>query len=342
MKFNRINTIIDVNCFKVNNNTLIYIDKNNSLLINGIVILKNVVSCNFLLNNFECFTEDRITYIINDNKFITQINGAIITNSIYNNSFLISNYKNGLYEVELYYFIENEFIKKDLFLHKLNFGTNFRLENNFIFQSSSVNIKSLSLLTGESDWEVDLGAYGEIRKVIGVVGDKLWVSLDRRIESLKQATLISIDITTGTVINILNDLPIDAHQIAIIEEKQTILSLRGTISTHQKAISPLIEIDALTGEVIRNGFSQSLYDANFKLGRWQYLNDKIYFDAAVDTINSTHIGIMDYNTLDVIWSTEVKERKAGLTELQVSEDKIYVLDQGGQLFIFEKDEVVNV
>lgn len=45
---------------------------------------------------------------------------------------------------------------------------------------------------------------------------------------------------------------------------------------------------------------------------------------------------MDFNTLELEWFEEVKERKAGLRNLQVTENKIYVMDSGHQLFIYEK------
>ncbi len=39
----------------------------------------------------------------------------------------------------------------------------------------------------------------------------------------------------------------------------------------------------------------------------------------------------------ILWYTEVKDRKAGLRDLQVTEDKIYVLDSDQTLHIFEKE-----
>jgi hypothetical protein len=116
-----------------------------------------------------------------------------------------------------------------------------------------------------------------------------------------------------------------------------IVSIWGKMNSHGPAESPFVEIDAITGKVLRNTYSQSMYDANLKLGAWKYLDEKIYFDAAFDTINSTHIGVMDYNTLEVEWAEEVQDRKAGLRNLQVTKDKIYIMDSGNQLFIYEKE-----
>ena len=130
--------------------------------------------------------------------------------------------------------------------------------------------------------------------------------------------------------------------IALLEETQTIVSIYGKISTQQKADSPFVEICAITGAVLRNERIESLFQANLKLGQWCYSNHKIYFTAATDTINSTHIGVLDYTTLNLEWFTEVKDRKAVIKDLQVTENKVYALDQGGQLFIFEKEKIVNL
>ena len=341
MKFDLLSTIIKVSSFIVNEEYLVHIDKTNSLFINQKLIQKYVISVNFLNNNIEFFTEERVTYIIKDFKVFKKINGAIITNSFFKHSFLLSNYKNSFYDVELFYIIDNELIKKDDFLHKINFGSNHRLENNFIFQSSLSKISSLSLLTGDYEWENNLSKHGEIRKILGLVNEKLWVILYETETRKKQ--LVSLHTATGKIIDIIDaTLPLHDWHIALLEETQTIVSIYGKISTHQKADSPFVEICAITGAVLRNERIESLFQANLKLGQWCYSNHKIYFTAATDTINSTHIGVLDYTTLNLEWFTVIKDRKAGIKDLQVTENKIYALDQGGQLFIFEKEKVVNL
>ena len=105
----------------------------------------------------------------------------------------------------------------------------------------------------------------------------------------------------------------------------------------RSAESPFVEINAKTGEVIRNSFSHSLFNANFKLGKWKFLNNKFYFTAAQDSISSSHIGIMDYETLELLWITKVANQKGAFRDLQVIENKIYVLDNGNQLHIYEKE-----
>ena len=212
--------------------------------------------------------------------------------------------------------------------------------NKAIFQSYNI-LTSLSLQTGNYEWENNLSKHGEIRKILGLVNEKLWVVLYETETRKKQ--LVSLHTATGKIIDIIDaTLPLHDWHIALLEETQTIVSIYGKISTHQKADSPFVEICAITGAVLRNERIESLFQANLKLGQWCYSNHKIYFTAATDTINSTHIGVLDYTTLNLEWFTEVKDRKAGIKDLQVTENKIYALDQGGQLFIFEKEKVVNL
>ena len=198
-------------------------------------------------------------------------------------------------------------------------------------------VKKISLESLDSIWEANLHSLGEIRKILGVIGDKLWVVMYRGGVDQDKIRLIALNVNTGErVIELPDSLPLSEAHIALIEETQTILSIWGKISTVSKADSPLVEIDGRTGEVIRNHRIDSLYEANLKMGRWIYKTGKVYFKAAMEFINSTHIGVMDYQSLDLLWFTEVKERKAGLRDFQVTSDKIFVLDQGHQLHIYGK------
>ena len=163
--------------------------------------------------------------------------------------------------------------------------------------------------------------------------------MDRCGENKDKNSLLALDVNTGQILyQAPSEYDLSDWFIELIPEQNTILSIYGKISTYGPAASPFVEINATTGAVMRNQRIESLYNVNLKLGKWKYLNNKIYFTAALDTINSTHIGVLDYHTLDLLWYTEVKDRKAGLRDLQVTEDKIYVLDTGNQLHIFEKEE----
>ncbi len=239
------------------------------------------------------------------------------------------------------YFDTNSGNHLEVFNAKFNGNYPSAFYNKFLFFHKFPNstIQALSLLSGEYEWEVYLNSFGEIRKLLGVIEEKLWVVLYRGGENQDITKLIALDIHTGDIIiELPESLPLHNTHISIIEEKQTILSIWGMKSSHHKANSPLVEIDGKTGRIIRNHRIESLFEANLKMGLWKYLDDKIFFVGAMDYINSTHVGVLDYNTLDLLWYEEVAGRKAGLKEIQVTGDKIFCLDIGHQLHIYEKVE----
>ena len=239
--------------------------------------------------------------------------------------------------VEIYDIAANKKIK---FLEGKFSLNNFLTKQYFIFNKRGTSdILLFTQNSQEPNWQTDLSFYGQIRKILGVAEELLWISCMSSDENRNtKAHLIALELKTGKIIHHLSDgLPLHEVHVELLEDKQRIVSIWGKMSSHCPAESPFVEINALTGEVLRNTYSQSMYNANLKLGAWKYLNDKIYFDAAFDTINSTHIGVMDYLTLEVEWFTEVIDRKAGLRNLQVTEDKIYIMDSGNQLFVYEKE-----
>lgn len=258
-----------------------------------------------------------------ENTFIVSINLKKESRGIYSSNYLVCQ----LQPFKVLYELPNRY-----------YGSGQRHINKYFQTKRDVQIiKSLSLLNGEYEWEADLNFFGEIRKLLGVIEEKLWVVLYKGGENQDITKLIALDIHTGDIIiELPESLPLHNTHISIIEEKQTILSIWGMKSSHHKADSPLVEIDGKTGKIIRNYRIESLFEANLKMGLWKYLDNKIFFVGAMDYLNSTHVGVLDYNTLDLLWYEEVVARKAGLKEIQVTGDKIFCLDIGHQLHIYEK------
>jgi hypothetical protein len=202
----------------------------------------------------------------------------------------------------------------------------------------STTLKSLSLLTGNYEWERDLGHFGEIRQVLGICNNHLWILMYQGGEDKSKRCLVCLDIMTGKQsLNIANDLPVSEVNVTYIAEHQRILSIDRKLSTIPTDC-PLVELDAQTGKVLRNQSIASLLEHNLKIGEWKYLNNQIFFTAFTDMLTTSHIGILDYHTLALLWFCEVPNRKGFLKDLQVTEDNIYVLDQLGTLHIFEKEE----
>lgn len=177
----------------------------------------------------------------------------------------------------------------------------------------------------------------KIRNVPGALGNFIWIALSGNGDKRYTTKLVALDLDTGTLkITVAENLTLNPWRIALLKDKKMIVSFSGKISAHEKAESSFVEIDALTGKVIRDKYSSSLFDKNLKLEQWLYFNEMIYFSAASDTINSTHIGVLNYVTLELEWLTELKERIAGIQTIRVTESRFYALDQGKQLHVYEK------
>lgn len=336
MKYLYKSKIVEVTFFVLFNDNLYYVNDNDNLFENKDLIMNayGIEATNFGVFAYNNLSDVK-TFIILQKEIIET---ALSLSSMPFNGIdtILKTKFNGVKKNGIY----NIFTKKIKWLDNLNvFGQCLRYSDFFIYRQGYYLIKSLSLPADQNNWETNLEPYGEIRKILGVQSEKLWVSMDRCGEKKDKNSLLGLDVNTGKILyQAPSAYDLSDWFIELIPEQNTILSIYGKISTYGPAASPFIEINATTGAVMRNERIESLYNSNLKLGKWKYLNNKIYFTAAIDTINSTHIGVLDYQTLDLLWYTEVKDRKGGLRDLQVTADKIYILDAGNQLHIFEKEE----
>lgn len=294
----------------------------------------------FFFENFYGLNHKNSTDLINivSNEKIT-IPVTFNGNGVYQNNFIVST--NMVREgIGLY---SNDYVVCQLLpfkeLYKLPYryyGSGYRLKNQYIqIQHEKKILKSLSLLTGEYEWEVDLSEYGEIRSVLMAVKENLWILANDY--KINRHSLLRLDANSGRVMQILGEaLKLSDAHVKYIEEKQNLLSFKSSISSTPSP-STLIEVDAKTGEILRNVTVESMLEPNLKVGLWQYQDNQLFFTANTTMMTTTHIGILDYDTLELLWSTEVPDRKGLLKDIQVSSDKIYVLDQVGTLHIFEKE-----
>ncbi len=86
-------------------------------------------------------------------------------------------------------------------------------------------------------------------------------------------------------------------------------------------------------------------DARYNIGSGFITDEFIYFIGSYEkgALFRDHIGVFDRNKNEVVWMQQViklsKDTYNNLKEIQASDDKIYVLDTEGTLYIFERDEV---
>lgn len=107
-----------------------------------------------------------------------------------------------------------------------------------------------------------------------------------------------------------------------------------------------LEINAV-GEIVRCGTLLVLDDLGLRIKDFVLQEDKIYFTAHYKgSFGAITVGILDYQTLSLLWWEEVNLASDTdwmghfLVQLQVSENKMYALDDAGTLHIYERDENV--
>ena len=229
-----------------------------------------------------------------------------------------------------------------------------------LFFKNKNNIQGIEICTGRFLWEFSLSLLGkhknpytdeekdfEVRRLIGIYNNILWVFLNAE-------GFIGLDIETGELKYRIREY----HQAIgktstssyddskgffrsdylLDNEKGEILGL---------AVDVFIEID-LTQEppfVTQYGLQEEFEKYNIKkandtAGSYVVQDNLLYFYLA----EKLKFGILDINTKEIIYVSEpiaVVERDDSFTrlrDLKVSENKVYILDSNHTLHIFEREE----
>jgi len=213
------------------------------------------------------------------------------------------------------------------------YGSGYRFKNQYIqIQNERKLLKSLSLLTGEYEWETPLNRNGEIFKILGVRENELIVCWKR---GMDYYGLLGIDIQTGKIVwNMDDNSLLNGLNLYFTENQKSIFSTKGDDKS-----SYFIEIDLENKEVQRYGEIPDLCKAKLVIHSSQYKDGLIYFTASTRHVFFPDvIGVFDYKTLKVLWQHRFTfDRLTHLKNLEVSDDKLYVLDSGDTLHIFERE-----
>lgn len=213
--------------------------------------------------------------------------------------------------------------------------------DNLFCHIDSNKLVSLSLLTGDYGWEIDLseklGNYDKIAKIYGIVNEVLWLVSQRGI-------IYGIDIHTGQLQHHLNYDNVDYFQE------------RGSVGTvyfyslfdekNQKLIGLYAkrywEIDLLSPENGLQVFDIKDNNSDYFSDEWAdpkgmiFDEDYIYFR----DISISKVGVFGRKTRHIVWSGKVNDSEERvmtvINNIQVADNKLYVLDSGGTLHIFEK------
>ena len=230
------------------------------------------------------------------------------------------------------------------------------------FLKNKNNIQGIEICTGQFLWEFSLSLLGkhknpytdeekdfEVRRLIGIYNNILWVFLNAE-------GFIGLDIQTGELkyrireyhqaIGKTSTSSYD-HSKGFFRSDYLLNSEKGKILG--LAVDVFIEID-LTQEppfVTQYGLQEEFEKYNIKKANdtaedYVIQDNLLYFYLA----EQLRFGILDINTKEIIYVSEpiaVVERDDSFTrlrDLKVSENKVYILDSNNTLHIFEREENV--
>jgi hypothetical protein len=296
------------------------------------------------------------TTIMNTNtgekKYIPNIFNA---GTVQNNTFLIGNnyerFGNTLfYSAKISLYEINPYRLMKILPQRYIFSQFIRNGNLLFTEKLKTTLSSLSLLTGEYEWEIDLesklGIYDGIRKIYGIVNNCLWVVTERGV-------LLGINVNDGMLIHHLNFDGYDTFQQygtvqmqyfrSLFDEKQQMLI--GVYENRYweidlKADKPTLQttdIKALNPSYFNNpSFIYEVYHLAAPEGI-AYDEHCIYFkDNEVSTV-----GVLNRKTKQIEWHDKLYELPGRsyvmIKDIQVAANKMYVLDEKGVLHIFEKE-----
>ncbi|MDI9880167.1 hypothetical protein [Flectobacillus longus] len=195
------------------------------------------------------------------------------------------------------------------------------------------NFKILALNTnGAIIWQTQLNRNGKILNFLGVHEDVLVVCL----QFGNTYGLMGLDINTGKILWNRDDWGLlQGHHTTMQNGK--IFSLKGGAFSD----SYYLEADIATVSLLRYGEVPNLKKHGFSIFNYTLYENFIYFTASkIGTSEATIVGVLAYDSLELLWWQEVElENGAFLAQKpQVDGDKLYILDTGGTLHIFEKEQ----
>jgi hypothetical protein len=187
-----------------------------------------------------------------------------------------------------------------------------------------------SVYENESDYQF------EITKLVAAYANKLivgvtWDPVTHR--------FITIDCSTGLIDQYWSEIALKTttHAQQILDGSR-VLYLHG-YNKFQKE-TQYVELDLQAGSIVRTGIVESLLREGLVLKDWVLSDGKIYFTALRNEQFPTHIGILEYATLDLLWWQKIAiDNNAFLEEgrgPEVNRDRCYVLDTQGTLHFFRE------
>lgn len=347
MMFKYINNISEVKDYNISSCEINYASKGCELWFRNEIITRSTSVSGVLWNKRYFFYSDNLGNCYKDllNNEIINLNRVVPQLKFDNNKYVALNYSEDYQTKDLVIF---NFDNNSFEVVKLNIEFNIKLVINeqILNQKGNTNISSLSLLTGLYSWEIELSV-SNIISIIGIYTDYLIVTYET---AANQTGILALDVATGNTVwdTLVNGVMYSFYPI-FSKNGATVFNLHAGglwLNGIQMAQGNNIfrEIDLTNGTIKREGILQELDNLGLGVKYFVLNEDNICFTANYNgSFGAIVVGVLDYETLSLLWWEEVKMDEADgfgnfLTQIQVSENNIYVLDKTGTLHIYEKDD----
>ena len=269
---------------------------------------------------------------------ISTYNIVILKDSLFNNTFLKgSEYKkekNGFYSSKIsIYQIEPPKLNYEL-LQRYTFNRHLRYIDSLYVEIELQVISAINLISGNYNWQSPLNRNGDIFRLLGVRNDELLVLWKRGYDTYG---VIAFNIQNGQILwNIDNNPLLNGLTTEFTNNQHSLFSTKG-----EGGGSYFIELDLNLKQVSRYGDLPGFRQNNLQI-TWSWVKeDKVYFTALHQSRFANTVGVFDYQTLELLWwetlPLSANDFIGGGESLQVDENKLYVLDSGGTLHIFERE-----
>ncbi len=343
-----------IKSFAFNNYIFVYRNKENNLILNNDIKLSERVYEFFVDEQYLFYNEkkDNIKqvhiYDTRSNKDISIEDKFILDIPNNSNQFYIFTHNSNSLATELHLFNLSTFKSEEL-IKEYDWGLCYLTSERFFIFKEETTLSSLSLLTRIYEWEVDLSIEGlKGGSIFGVSDTNLLVACANEYQGI----WLALDVATGKEIWRQHLQSASGGTYVFNEDKTSAIILHTGgfwLNGIQVAKGNNIfrEYNTKDGSIKREGVLWQLDEAGLGIHNCTLHEGFIYFTAVYKSFGATVLGVLDYETLFLLWWEEVKMDEADgfgnffLNQpLQVAENKIYVLDKTHVLHIYERDETI--
>ncbi len=357
MNYLIIENYINVKEFVAIGDSYYSIDKNNDLYFNDLEIENGIYGISKQNNLIFAYTLDRensvTTILLDKNSFIAEINIPLLSN-LYDGTTTLFGYdyepidssrKYGVYDLKL-----NKIVLE--LKNRYAIGQSVRFGNFVLYKNLAPFIYCLDIDSDSVIWQFaikeigkykDFDAYfnpiekeGEVRKIIGIFNEVLVAQISGG-ENANENQLLGLNIQTGKQEWIISGISGVCANLQANSTQTHLLSIRN---------KEFIEIDLKTAQISRNKDLESTLTFQGKTitVKCMIIKDQhIFFTGSFSgqVFHSGVIGAFNIETEQLDWLHDMEfDRNTNFnmsSTPQIEGNRLYALDSGGTLHIFERD-----